>query len=134
MANGTDETPKTAAENSWMSDVQRALAMILIGSLALVGVFLTVRLIFIADADSLLDMTKTLQAALVNMALIALGFFFGSNKSSKDKDDTISKIAMTPPPPPVIAPLANGTTVLTTAADPATTVTTTTTTDETKKD
>lgn len=135
MANGTDETAKPAAENSWMGDVQRALAMILIGSLALVGVFLTVRLIFIADADSLLDMTKTLQAALVNMALIALGFFFGSNKSSKDKDDTISKIAMTPPPPPVIAPIAsNGTTVLTTAADPATTVTTTTTTEETKKD
>ncbi len=97
MANGTDET-KPAADNSWMGDVQRAIAMILIGSLAIVCVFLTLRLIFFAEADALLDMAKTLQAALVNMALIALGFFFGSNKASKDKDETISKIAMTPAP------------------------------------
>lgn len=140
MPNGNDETaPKPAAENSWMGDVQRALAMILIGSLALVGVFLTIRLIFIAEAEDLLSMATTLQAALVNMALIALGFFFGSNKASKDKDETISKIAMTPPPTPVIAPIAtNGVgpvTVVTTApSDPSTTVTTTTTTEEPKKD
>jgi hypothetical protein len=102
-----DYTEDAAAKDAgWMSDVQRAIALILIGSFATICVMLSLWFIFRGDADSLLDMAKTLQAALVNMALIALGFFFGSNMSSKTKDDTISKIAMQPSAPIAPAPIA----------------------------
>lgn len=159
MPDAKDKDAKQQTPDGWMGDVQRAIAMILIGSLALVCVFLTLRLIFLGESEDLLDMAKTLQAALVNMALIALGFFFGSNKASKDKDDTIRKIALEPVAPiapvavvapvaPVapIAPLAPvqsgnaGTegreTIITTApAEPSVTPTiTTVTTEEPKKD
>lgn len=70
----------------WMADVQRAIALILIVSFALVTLFASVCAVFWPDSQSLTDMAKTLQAALVNMALIALGFFFGSSMAKQASD------------------------------------------------
>ena len=49
----------------WMSDVQRAIALILIGSFAIVTISVTIRLIISGDLATVADMAKTLQAALV---------------------------------------------------------------------
>lgn len=86
----TDQTQET--ERGWMSDVQRAMGLILIGSFALITVLATVRLLILSDAAAITDMSKTLQAALVNMGLIALGFFFGSNMSKMLDDAGKQKI------------------------------------------
>lgn len=87
-------TPPTATNGTigWMSDVQRAIALILIGAFALVIVVTTVKFVFTADAATLNDMAKTLQAALVNTVLIALGFFFGSNQAKQQADAGQQKI------------------------------------------
>ena len=79
-------TPATNGTIGWMSDVQRAIALILIGAFALVIVVTTVKFVFSADAATLNDMAKTLQAALVNTVLIALGFFFGSKTDHGIRD------------------------------------------------
>lgn len=92
----------------WMSDVQRAIAMILIGSFALATLAATGRLVWSGDSAAILDMTKTLQAALVNMGLIALGFFFGSNMSKLLADAGQQKIVekLTSSAPPATGPVA----------------------------
>lgn len=83
-----DETKKDATVG-WMSDVQRVLALILIGSFALVTLFTTASSTFWPDATTSADMAQTLQQALVNMGLICLGFFFGSSTGSVKKDDAM---------------------------------------------
>ena len=102
MANGNDTA------TGWMSDVQRNIAMILVGTFAAVTLFATAVSTLWPEATALSDMAKTLQAALVNMSLIALGFFFGSNMAKQAADvrqqDIIEKMTPTalgtPPPPP----------------------------------
>lgn len=105
MANG-DQEPSTG----WMSDVQRAMGLILIGTFAAITFFATIRLLVLSDAASITDMSKTLQAALVNMGLIALGFFFGSNMSKMLADagqqKIVEKLTSTNPPPPAGGPVA----------------------------
>lgn len=124
-----EETAPVIVDRGWMSDVQRAIALILIGAFAVVTVFSTFCSVFWPEASGLIDMAKTLQQALVNMVLIALGFFFGSNMSSKLKDATISKIATG-------APSSNGEVakvITTTPAEASTTPTITTVTTEAPK-
>lgn len=113
MAEGGEEAP-----GGWMSDVQRAIAIILIGAFSIITVSATVRMVVSGDMAALNDMAKTLQAAMVNMALIALGFFFGSNMSKMIADagqqKIVEKLTSTQPGPPAggpVAPLA-GPTVL----------------------
>lgn len=90
--------------NGWMSDVQRAIALILVGTFAILCIIGTIRLVILGDSASITDMSKTLQAALVNMALIALGFFFGSNMSKMLADagqqKIVEKLTSTAPPGP----------------------------------
>ena len=85
-------TPPDGNSTGWMSDVQRAIALILIGVFALVVFASTLKFVFTADAATLNDMAKTLQAALVNTVLIALGFFFGSNQAKQQADAGQQKI------------------------------------------
>lgn len=97
--------------DGWMADVQRALALILIGFLALASFGLVVRLIVSADIGSVVDLAKIMLAALVNMGLIALGFFFGSSQSKEKADASQQKIvekltSTAPPPAGPVAPLA----------------------------
>lgn len=83
-----DETKKDATVG-WMSDVQRVLALILIGSFSIVTLFTTASSTLWPDATTPADMAQTLQQALVNMCLIGLGFFFGSSTGSVKKDDAM---------------------------------------------
>jgi hypothetical protein len=94
-----------------MSDVQRAIALILIGTLAATAFLIAIRLVIWGDAAALLDMAKTLQSNLTNMALIALGFFFGSTIQKALSDAGQQKIvekltSSTPPATGPVAPLA----------------------------
>lgn len=94
MAEGND-TVKDAKDNEdggWMGDVQRALALILICTLALSILIITLRIVIWGDAPTLVDIVKNLQSALINMAMVALGFFFGSNMSKQRSDDAQQKI------------------------------------------
>lgn len=96
-----DETEEPKEVRGWMSDVQRAIALILIGSIAYCTALSTSMLVFAAEPnDALVDMSKTMQAALVNMSLIALGFFFGSSMSKQRADIGQQKIMdkLTSPP------------------------------------
>lgn len=88
----TENGSGSTGGSGWMSDVQRAIALILIGVFALVVFASTVKFVFTADAATLNDMAKTLQAALVNTVLIALGFFFGSNQAKQQADAGQQKI------------------------------------------
>lgn len=101
MANGTTES------QGWMSDVQRVIGLLLVGTIALCTVGATIMLIVSSAPDgSLVDMAKTLQAAVVNMTLIALGFFFGSNMSKVVADAGQQKIVEKLTSPTVPAPVA----------------------------
>lgn len=109
MANGDDTS--SPVPQGWMNDVQRALAIIIIGTIAIATLGATMRLIYIGDADSITDMSKTLQAALVNMGLIALGFFFGNTMAKMAQDagqqKVVEKLTSTNPPTGgPVAPLA----------------------------
>lgn len=104
MANGDD----AAAPAGWMSDVQRALAMILIGTLALSIIVITVRIVVWGDAPTLLDLVKTLQSALINMSMVALGFFFGNTSAKMQSDAGQQKVVehLTSTAAPVAPPAA----------------------------
>lgn len=109
IQHATDRTGNGA--DGWMADVQRALALILIGFLALASFGLVIRLIISADIAAVVDIAKIMLAALVNMGLIALGFFFGSSQSKEKADASQQKIvekltSAAPPPSGPVAPLA----------------------------
>ena len=106
--NGNGTTPKISTNfffdfSGWMSDVQRAIALILIVSFAVVVIAVTIKLVFSGEVNQLNEMAKTVQAALVNMVLIALGFFFGSNLSKTLADagqqKIVEKLTGGPTPP-----------------------------------
>ncbi len=116
MANG-DPTPldPTAIQNTgWMSDVQRVLALILIVCIGVAMLLATFRVVWSGDSapDSVADMAKTLQAAMVNMGLIALGFFFGNTMAKMAQDagqqKVVESLTKTAPPgaPGPVAPVA----------------------------
>lgn len=111
MADEQTTTPadaNSAANASWMSDVQRALAMLLIGTLSVIAVGMATRVIWSAPVDDVIDLSKTLQAALVNMGLVALGFFFGNTiaKMQNDRAQTRLVDKLSPAAPVSPAPLA----------------------------
>lgn len=97
MANG-DQPDATG----WMSDVQRALALILVGSFAIVTLFLTMMAAFWSSVPALTDMAKASQSNLTNMCLIGLGFFFGNTmaKMAQDKgqQEVVNKLTSSAPP------------------------------------
>lgn len=105
-----DDAQTNGSQTGWMSDVQRALALILVASFAIATMIATVCSIWWPSADALVDMAKTLQAALVNMSLIGLGFFFGNTSAKMTQDAGQQKVvekltgAPTPVVPPLVAP------------------------------
>lgn len=104
MANGTDKVA-----DGWMSDVQRALALILIGTVAFMVIALTVRIVISGDLPTIASLLKELKDALTNMSLIALGFFFGNTmaKMAQDKSqqDLVQKMTPTAPGTPSAVPV-----------------------------
>jgi hypothetical protein len=111
MAENETRATEPAAEG-WMSDVQRALALIIIAAISLAMLTSTVRVVVAGDTDSISDMAKTLQAAMVNMGLIALGFFFGNTMAKLAADagqqKIVDKLTSTNPPgaPGPVAPVS----------------------------
>ena len=107
MANGNGEQ-QTIEVQGWMSDVQRAIALLIIGLLVFASAALTLRLVISADIGSILDLAKIMLAALVNMGLIALGFFFGNNQAKAVSDAGQQKIVekLTSTAPPTGGPVA----------------------------
>lgn len=105
----TDRTGNGA--DGWMADVQRALALILIGFLTVASFGLVMRVIISAEIIGVVEMAKIMLAALVNMGLVALGFFFGSSQSKEKADTSQQKImekltSAAPPPSGPVAPVA----------------------------
>lgn len=97
MAEATDAQP-----TGWMNDVQRALALLIIGILVAAAAALVVRLVISGDVKDILDLAKIMLAALVNMGLIALGFFFGNTMAKMAQDagqqKVVDKLTSTAPP------------------------------------
>lgn len=106
-----DETQTN--DTTWMGDVQRVLALILVGTFALALIVLTLRLVVWGDPPTLVDLVKTLISALINVVMLVLGYFYGSSKA-KEQSDTASqrvveKLTSAPPQGPV-APAGTPTT------------------------
>lgn len=108
MANGANGQ----ADNvTWMSDVQRALALILVGTFAFALMLLTVRLVIWGDPPTLVDLMKTLISALINVVMLVLGYFYGSSKAKEQSDSSqqkiVEKLTSTAPPGPTgpVAPV-----------------------------
>lgn len=98
MANGNGAD----APAGWMSDVQRALALLIIGMLVAASAALVMRLVISGDVKDILDLSKIMLAALVNMGLIALGFFFGNTMAKMASDagqqKVVESLTKTAPP------------------------------------
>lgn len=99
-ANGND----AGSTGGWMSDVQRWIAIALIGTFAFAIIITTIRLVIWGDPPTTLDVVKTLHAAMINMAMVVLGYFFGSSKSKEGADASqqriVEKLTATAPPGP----------------------------------
>ncbi len=95
-------------QTSTLSDVQRALVLLLIGTLALTTNGLVFRVVFSAPIDDVVDLSKIMLAALVNMGLVGLGYYFG-NKDKADATQAKLMDKMTPPapvtPPAAVTPV-----------------------------
>lgn len=96
MANGDTQQP-----SGWMSDVQRALALLIIGVIVMTAAALVLRMIISGDIAAVIDLAKSTLSNLTNMGLIALGFFFGNTKAKIDTDagqqKVMDKLTSTPP-------------------------------------
>lgn len=105
---------ETATESTnWMSDVQRVLAIVLVGTFAVVLLLFGVRLVIWGDAPTLVDLLKTLISALINVVMLVLGYFYGSSKAKEQSDSSqqrvVEKLTSAPPNGPV-APVPSPTT------------------------
>ena len=93
MTDITTVTPSTKPESKfkqfWRSfDIRGTIALVLLA--AIVGLAFLRDLHGVAPAD---DVTKMIIIALVTNFTNIVGWYFGSSKSSQDKDTTISSIA-----------------------------------------
>lgn len=124
MANGIEDNPRT-----W-TDTQQTLSFLVVVS------FIVIVVIWMFKPPSgdpgAIAVLNTLVGALGGFAATVIGYFFGSNKAAKDKDDTIKEIAMAPTPVAVV-PAAPAKVITTAPAEPSTTETITTVTTD-KKD
>ncbi len=99
------DDPATSNGNiGWMSDVQRALALLLVGTVSFMVVTLTIRIVISGDLPTIAALLKELKDALTNMSLIALGFFFGNTMAKMAQDagqqKVVEKLTSTQPPGP----------------------------------
>jgi hypothetical protein len=103
-------------DTSW-NDTQKLLAFILVIA------FIVIILVWMFHPPSAEAATTsvlyTLVGTLGGMAGAVVTFYFGSSKGSKDKDDTMQKIATQATSNGATAPLPGMTTTTTTTAPPA---------------
>lgn len=86
-----------------MPDVQRILALAIVGSFVGLIVLWTFRPPA-GDPAQITAMLNTLIGILAGAAGAVVGFYFGSSKSSASKDDTIASLANNQPPAPPAPP------------------------------
>lgn len=107
MANG--EPPAT-----WMTDVQRALAILFVGTFCLIVVVMVIKVTFWGDIPTVSDILKIIIPAMINLVTFVAGYFYGSSKA-KDQSDAsqqrvVDKLTSTPPgtlpPTPSLAVVA----------------------------
>ncbi len=91
-----------------MNDVQRGLAWFICISFVLL-IFVWVFRPPVMAPESMAQLNQ-LVSTLQNILLLAIGFFFGSSKSSQNKDDALMKSALEPMPPTPAAPVSTTTT------------------------
>lgn len=106
-----------ATKAGFMTDVQRALAMMLIGAFVLTLLIMAIRITIWGDPPTLVDILKTLISALINVVMLVLGYFYGSSKAKETSDSSqqkvIEKLTSTAPPTGgPVAPLAAATVVV----------------------
>jgi len=92
--NNTQSISKTMGDA--MSDVQRGLAWFISVSFILL-IFVWVFRPPVMAPESMAQLNQ-LVSTLQNILLLAIGFFFGSSKSSQNKDDAIMTAALAPTP------------------------------------
>ena len=104
----TEISPIAPAQEGWMSDVQRALAIILVATFAAALLLMVVRVTFWGDIPTVADILKILIPALINVVTFVLGYFYGSSKAKEAADAGQQKIVdkLTSPTPPAGAPAA----------------------------
>lgn len=108
-----------------MSDVQRGLAWFICISFVVL-IFLWVLRPPTMQPESMAQLNQ-LVSTLQNILLLAIGFFFGSSKSSQNKDEAIMTAALEPTPPtPAKTTTVTEPEKTTTTTEPAATTTTTT--------
>lgn len=80
-----------------MVELKKNWLFYLVGILILVGFFtLSTFLILKVVPETNKDMIKDILATLRDALMIIIGYFYGSSKSSSDKNDTIDKVLNTP--------------------------------------
>lgn len=87
----------SAAMGAAMSDVQRGLAWFICISFILL-IFVWVFKPPVMAPESMAQLNQ-LVSTLQNILLLAIGFFFGSSKSSQNKDEAIMTAALAPVSP-----------------------------------
>lgn len=106
MANGN------GSDSGWMADVQRALALIFVGSFCIGFLFMVGKVVFRGNVDQNLDILKIIIPAAITFVGAVIGYFYGSSKS-KDQSDAsqqrvVDKLTSAPPgtlPPNPTAPV-----------------------------
>lgn len=115
--NGIQADPQEP-ETTWMSDVQRALALLIVGTIVFSAAALIIRMVISSDIPAIIDLAKGTLSNLTNMALIALGFFFGNTMAKMAQDagqqKVVEKLTSTAPagPPGPIAPIQAPTVII----------------------
>jgi hypothetical protein len=105
---------QTQPQGTWMSDVQRVLALMLVGAFTLVLLIFAFRLVIWGDAPTLVDLIKTLISALINVVMLVLGYFYGSSKAKEQSDSSQQRVVekLTSPPGSPAAPVPPAPTVI----------------------
>ena len=114
----TDNTTDTISKNmgAAMSDVQRGLAWFISISFVTL-IFLWVLKPPVMAPESMAQLNQ-LVSTLQNILLLAIGFFFGSSKSSQNKDEAMMQAALAP-----VSPLSPNPVTTTTTVEPDKTTT-----------
>lgn len=108
--NGGYSASATKIVDATMNDVQRGLAWFICISFVLL-IFVWVFRPPVMAPESMAQLNQ-LVSTLQNILLLAIGFFFGSSKSSQNKDDALMKSALEPSSPAApFAPVSTTTTV-----------------------
>lgn len=86
---------------SWMSDVQRILALAFVGTFCVAFLMMVGRLVIFGAIDDVVDILKILIPAAITLVTGVVGYFYGSSKSKENAEASqaqlVDKLTSTPP-------------------------------------